>query len=395
MAVKNVASTSYVQMAYIPETVVGTTPTTGKGIDLRFTGESLNQSLTTEVSNEINSSRQTRSRYLTNAEVAGGLNFELSSGEYDLLLEALLMDSWSNFGTNGTFNAGSTIFAKTAKTITLTNAVTGLAAGDYFSVSGTGISSANRGPHRIKSIDTAKKVITVYGDLEDQTIASGSINHGKLVNGVTTKTFSIEKRYTDVNQSMLFRGMQVSKLSMPFNMRTVVTGSFDFVGRSMVTGVGRMLGDKTTYTKSQEAPVIDTVLGMKDVLFNGVATNESLSAGITELNLSYENGVQGLGAVGVLGNAATIAGTINCTGSITMYMNDLNLYNSVLTQERFRLEWSVYDRDGHGYAFVLPAVELDSPESQVGQKDEAAMITVNYTALADPTLDKTLIVYRF
>ncbi|MRN38609.1 hypothetical protein CRG49_000590 [Neisseria sp. N95_16] len=395
MSINKVASTSYVQMAYIPEIVAGTTPDKGKGINLRFTGESFNQALTAEVSAEIESSRQTRSRFLTNAEVAGGLNFELSAGEYDPFLEALLMGSWSKFGNNGVLTAGKVVFAANAKTITFGNAVSGLAAGDYFSVHDDKIEGVNRGPHRVKSIDSEKKIITVYGELKDQIVEGSKIYHGKLVNGVTPKYFSIEKQYTDVKQTTVFSGMQVGKMSANFNMRAAITGSFDFVGRSMTTGTGRLLGDKAAYTASQDGSVIDTVLGMKDVLFNGKTTNEQLSAGITELSLEFDNNLQGLGAVGVLGNVATVAGTINCSGSLTMYMNDLSLYKSVLNQERFRIEWSVYDREGHGYAFVLPSVELDSPEAQVGQKDEAAMITVNFNALMDPKLSKTMIIYRF
>ena len=397
MAVQNVASTSLVQMAYIKEVTNGQTPSIGKGQDLRFTGESLSQTITKETSKEIEASRQTRSMFLTNAEVGGGLNFELSSGTYDDFLEALLMGPWSTFGTNGKVTAGSTTFAVSGSTytITTTNALTGLEVGDYFSVTGTNVNAANRGPHRVKSISPDKKIVTVFGPVEVQTVAAATVNSGKLTNGTTVNSFTLEKRYTDINQTFVYRGMRVSKGSFPFEMRAAITGSFDFTGKTSAVTTGLTLGDKTAYNTSTTTPVIDSVIGMKDVLFNGVPTNDRMSAGLTKVNLDIDNKLQALGGIGVLGSVDVMTGTLSVSGSMEMYLNNAELYNSVLTQERFRVEWSCYDKDGHGYAFVLPSVELDSPESNVGQKDEGAVITVKFNALMDPTTQKTVFIYRF
>ena len=391
----NVASTSSAQMSYIPEQVMGVTPSTGKGRNLRFTGESLQMTVSKETSKEIEASRQTSSMYLTDAQVAGGINIELSAGEYDPFLEALLMDTWSTFGTQGVLDAGSATFATPANTITLTNAATGLEVGMYFSLSGTGINRANAGPHRVKAIDTAKKVINVHTTLESQTVPAAKVHHSRLTNGTAKRSFSVEKLLAEINQAFLYRGMQVSKGSFPFDMRTAITGSFDFIGTTSETGTGRMLGDKTPYTPSLTNPVIDTVLGMKDVLIDGVPTSQSMSAGLTKLNLDYDNALKGLGAIGVLGNTDVIAGTIVCGGSLEMYLNNTELYQSVLKQTRFRLEWAVYDREGHGYAFILPSVELDAPEAPVSQKDEGVMLTLKFNALKDPATQKTIFIDRF
>lgn len=394
MTVQKVASTSLVQMAYIPETQAGVTPSTGKGINLRLTGESMAQTVSKETSKEIESSRQTASMFVTNAEVAGGINFELSAGEYDPFIEALMMDDWSVFGTNGVLDAGSVSITAQGQ-ITLTNAATGLEVGDYFSLSGTNISKENRGPHRVKTINGEKKVITVHGKTKQQTIADGKVHHRKISNGVTERTFSLEKRYTDIDQTFVYRGVQVDKCSWNFDMRAVITGSFDFMGMSSEVASGLQLGDKTPYTDSQTNPVIDTVLGMTDVLFNGESVKERMSAGITKLSLEYSNALSNLGAIGVLGAVDVIAGTINASGSMELYLNNAEVYNSVLNQERFRIEWTVSDRNGHGYAFILPSVELDSPEAQVGEKDNPAMINIKFNALMDPESRKTMFIQAF
>jgi hypothetical protein len=395
MAQLKAASSSLMQLAYIPETVEGETPTTGKGIDLRNTGLSLGQEISKETSKEINATRQTAAMYLTDAQVQGGINFELSSGEYDPFIEALLMGTWSNFGMKGKLAAGTAAFAKATKTITLTNAATGLGVGSYFSVSGAGIKDENRGPFRVKTIDTDKKVITVDAVIEDQSVINASVYHSRLTNGTTPRSFSLEKRFTDINQTFVYRGMQVNKGSFAFDMRAALTGSFDFMGRTSVVGTGRMLGDKTEYTASQTGKIIDSVLGMKDVLLDGVPIGDSISAGITKLSLDYDNSMQSLGAIGVLGSVGTIAGTIACSGTMEIYLNNAQVYNQVLTQKRFRLEWLAKDADGHGYAFILPSVELSSPKADVSQKDEAVILSLEFTALMDPSLQKTIIIERF
>lgn len=395
MANLTVASSSYAQLAYIPETESGVTPTTGKGINLRMTGESLSQEISKETSKEINASRQTAGMFLTDAQVSGGVNFELSSGEYDPLIQAALMGEWSNFGNNGVFNAGNATFAAGAKTITFTTALPNIPVGAYFSVSGTGIKSENTGPFLVKAIDAAKKVITVDAKIADQQVTGAFVHHGRITNGVARRTFSVEKRFTDVNQTFLYRGMQVGKVDFSFDMRAALTGSFDFIGTTSVVGSGRMLGDKADYMVSKANPIIDSVIGMKNVLFDGQPVGDRLSAGITKLSLSYDNALSGHGGIGVLGNVGVTAGTIACSGTMEFYLNNASIYNSVLSQKRFRVEWASYDSSGHGYAFILPSVELASPKVNASQKDEAVMITVEFTALMDPATRQTIFIDRF
>lgn len=389
-----VHSTSFVQIAYIPETTAGETPTAGKGINLRSTGESLDLSVSKETSKELNSTRQVSDMFLTDAQVAGDINLELSAGEYDPFIEAVLMGTWSTFGTNGVLNAGQAVFAAAAKTVTLTNAATGLTVGDYFSVSGTGIKRANQGPFRVKAIDGDKKVITLYDAVEDQTVAAAKVHHSKLDNGTTARSFSTEVQWTDGNQTFLYKGLQADKLSLNFDVSAAVAGSLSFIGMTRKTGTGRMLGDRTDYTPSKMGKVFNSVNGVKDVLIDGEAVETRFSA-VSKLSLEYANNLKGAKAIGHLGNFAVTPGTISCTGTIEMYFDNASLLDEVLTQKRFRIEWTVYDADGHGYAFILPSAELSEAKVNASQQDEHGMLTANLTALMDPVLRKTLIVQRF
>nr|DAS26089.1 MAG TPA: Tail tube protein [Caudoviricetes sp.] len=389
-----VHSTSFNQLSYIPETVAGETPTVGKGINLRCTGESLNMEVSKETSKELNSTRQTASMFLTDAQTAGDTNFELSVREYDPFFEAALMGTWAGTPIDG-INAGGVTFDKGAKTITLTNAST-LAAGDYFTITGTGLKPENRGPFVVKTIDGAKKVITVDAMLEDQTLTKGQLFSGKLENGTTQRSFSIENAFTSANKSLLYKGMQVDKFNISFEPSSAVTGSFSYIGTVMEDGEGNMLGDKTDYTPSQTGSIINTVNGVKEVLFNGKTVEESVgSGGVGKISLEFSNNLKGVKSLGVLGNSDVIAGTIACSGSLELHFNDFKVVKEVLKQTRFRVEFPVYDQDGHGYAFVLPSVELSSPKTNAGSQDEVVETEIEFTALMHPELRKTIQMYRF
>lgn len=89
------ASSNLARLRVIKESTFGTTPTTGTSTDLRFTGESLNFAITTEESGEIRSDRLTADLIQTGAETSGDVQFELSYGSFDDLMEACLGGTWT------------------------------------------------------------------------------------------------------------------------------------------------------------------------------------------------------------------------------------------------------------------------------------------------------------
>jgi hypothetical protein len=82
-------------LAYVAETVWGTTPATPTLKALRFTGESLAASTEFISSNEIRDDRQVSDVVRTNFGASGDINIELSYGAFDDLLEALLFGTWT------------------------------------------------------------------------------------------------------------------------------------------------------------------------------------------------------------------------------------------------------------------------------------------------------------
>lgn len=91
------------RIAYVPETVFGTTPATPSFKTFRATGGGPRTNKTTGTSDEIQNDRNVRDQFQLGQDVAGAYNFELAYGNLDDLLEGLLFSTWAtNVLKNGT-----------------------------------------------------------------------------------------------------------------------------------------------------------------------------------------------------------------------------------------------------------------------------------------------------
>jgi len=87
--------TNRVSLYVLPETTWGTTPAAGNFEELRYTGESLVFNVETASSSQIRSDRNVSDVVRTQASTSGDVQFELSYGSFDTLLEGLMMGSWA------------------------------------------------------------------------------------------------------------------------------------------------------------------------------------------------------------------------------------------------------------------------------------------------------------
>lgn len=90
------ASNSRHQVAYVAETTFGTTPNTPSMVLLRNTGVTINLAKENFRSNEIRPDRQIVDVRHGVRRVNGDINFELSYGAFDTILESALFGAWSS-----------------------------------------------------------------------------------------------------------------------------------------------------------------------------------------------------------------------------------------------------------------------------------------------------------
>lgn len=82
-------------LRYVPEVTLGVMPATPAFKNLRFLRDSLNYNIQTDVSKEIRNDRNQADLMNVGAGNEGGLDFELSYGSFDDLIQAVLCGTWT------------------------------------------------------------------------------------------------------------------------------------------------------------------------------------------------------------------------------------------------------------------------------------------------------------
>jgi len=396
------ASTSRVQLAYILESVFGTTPGAGNGSFLRVTGESLDYAITKEMSKELRADRSISSVVPVAAQAAGGFNFHLNYGEYDPFLSSLLQNPITVFGTAGESGAASTV-SFLATTLTASAATAGadswatLALGQWFRVNAG--ADANNG--KLLRVSTSVAPTTTVITLDASTpaavsaaVANVKLQTSRITNGVTQTSFTIEKQMADVTQVLSYKGMTPSKMSLKIASGSLTDGSFDFVGKSGVRGTATVLPGTLVASKTYDIHNGATGVGS---LWEG--TVPLTSTFIKTLTLDYDNALRPQQAIGQLPLVGVGSGTIAVKGSLEAYFADGALYDKFLSNAYTQIIVSSQDASGNGYVFTMPRVSLMNSKITAGAKDQDLMATFDFMALSDDSnavagLRKTLFIDR-
>jgi hypothetical protein len=89
------ANASDTRLSIVPEAAWGTTPTTPAFQNIRFTSENLQAAKETVRSQEIRPDRNVTDEIMVGRSVSGNMDFELSYGTFDNLLESLFHSEWT------------------------------------------------------------------------------------------------------------------------------------------------------------------------------------------------------------------------------------------------------------------------------------------------------------
>jgi hypothetical protein len=401
MAITAAASNS-VQLGYVAEVTFGTTPNSPTYQLIRFTGESINFSITNTKSNEIRSDRMTPDTVQTGATVGGSLNIELSYGSYDdMILAVLATTAWSTpptsishsaSGNNLTIAVSGANNTITAASGTPFSTFTSLTNGEWIKVAGlTGTGNTGNKWMKLAATPTST-VLTVTsvsgGALSATTVSSGTqtFKVGAFVkNGATQKSFSFYKGLTDLANptnfpQFVFAGCRINNWTLNFAVGSILTGTFE------VMGLGATVS--TTSAPTTSAPstsgVMNAVGHVNQVYIDGVAATSTY---FNKLDMTYSNNVRGQTAIGVLGNAGIALGSVTITGNIEVYFADTTMYDKYLAGTAFGLTFMVKDTnttsDGNVYIIEFPRVKFTSSTVVASGLNQDVNMSGQWEALVD------------
>lgn len=401
------ASANLAQVRIIEEADYGVTPVVGDPSNFRMSGESLAFAIGKTESAEITPDRMTTDLVVTSASAAGGLNFEMSYKEFDTLLRAALMTpAWIYYGvqTPGVGQGVGTSFGGTftATTITAdvapstTSAFSVLKKGQWIQVQAATSANHKKWVRLSSTVAPTATVLTVDAAtplIVDAVSKPTKISSARIENGVTKKTFTIERAHNDVSQFFQFRGMAVSKVNLSMASGSILSGSIEFMGkdggRLDVTALPGTPIDSFAYE------VMNAVSGVSNILEGGIVM---VGAKIKKLDISIDNSLRGQDAIGELGNAGIGLGTLKVNGTMDVYLANGTLYDKFLNNTRTSLQFVVSDGAKNGYAFQVPALKYGDAKVNAGSKDSECMISIPFTGLKDlvaGSTNKKILIDRF
>lgn len=257
---------------------------------------------------------------------------------------------------------------------------TGFAIGQFVRLSGFA-QAANNGVKRITAVNAT--TLTFAETCADETVTAATTLKfvgRRLRNSTTQKSFHIEKAFTDISQYMSFRGMRVGNWKLDVNAAEIITGSFSFMGKTVVRNT---VATAATTVASNVSPVMTGSAHVGVIYQNGVA----LAAGIKQIQLEVENNLRNSEQIGSLYPYAIGYGFQDVSGQVDAYFEDATLYDQLINHTSTELSWTTTDDSGNAYVITLPAVLFTEGYPQAGGGNDDVMIPLAFQAVRSATYD--------
>jgi len=219
------------------------------------------------------------------------------------------------------------------------------------------------------------------------------INDGMLQNGVTKRSFTVEKYMSDIGMYQAFQGCRVGKLSMNFEAGSILGGSFEFMGLGSTGEVtSASVGTGTTATTTNE--VMNAVSDLDSINVDGASPDYE----IMSLSIELDNGLRQQKAIGTLGAVGIGAGRSNTKGTISIYMASATaaVYNNMINNTAFRFDFKLTDGAGNIYIFSFYKTKISDPNLVAGAIDQDIMFEGGLQFIMDAgTVGYTMQIDRF
>lgn len=222
-----------------------------------------------------------------------------------------------------------------------------------------------------------------------EAVLQGTWAAGVLKNGVTQRSFCLEKEFSDVGQFFIYKGMVADTLSLNFASGAMVTGSFGFMGKSGARAdATQLIGAPTTSTPYD---IINAVSGVGTILEGGVPL---VGTFVKTATLSIANKLRGQTAIGTLGNVGIGSGMLEVKGTLEVYLANGDLYDKFVAGTASSFSLIAQDATGNKYTIDLPKIKYSDAKVVAGGRDADAMIALPFDGLMDPTAGAMIVITR-
>ncbi len=260
------------------ETVYAETPSSPAMTELPFTGENIKHNKATDVSAEINDTRNIEDLAEIGVDTNGGINFELQHAAYDSLFKSAFASAFVTAATTATCAlalSGQTV-TKATGTWSATERLAKLV-----KIAGAA-TSANNGIKRVVSWTTTVITLAAGSLTADEAAPSLTLTTKYIRNGTTLLSLLLEKKFSDIAQYISYRGQVANQFNLTCTAKQKITGSFQFLGQRGVPAGATVSGSLVAKPNN---PIYRAGANVGEILVDGVA----LTTGVKELQLTTGN----------------------------------------------------------------------------------------------------------
>lgn len=390
------ASANRVGIFAVKETIWGTTPTSPAFQELRYTGESVDDSITTEKSQEIRSDRMVSDLIVTDSSPSGALDIEMSSITFDEFIASALMSSFSaQLAIVGVAGDISTLTGSGAANLTSTTAgkFTNIALGQWIQLRGFGTTVS--GFYQVIDIISDQALEVFPAPLAATTPAgtAARISGSMCRNGLVEQSYTLMKQFNDVDDVTyhIFRGMRVGGMSLEMSTGSILTGAINFMGSGAEMTETPISGATVVAATTNE--VMNCVTNIRNITQDGTAIGSRGS--IMSLSMEIDNQHREQKGLGVLGNVGVSAGQLMVNMSATQYFESMSQANKFKNAEAFAFSYQLIDNNGFGYIITLPRCKYETFTANASQLDSDVNAETSFTALRDPVTNCMVQIDRF
>lgn len=194
--------------------------------------------------------------------------------------------------------------------------------------------------------------------------------------GDVRKTFTFVKVYSDINQVFIYRGVRINEFTMSIATTGKITATFGLMGT--------LFERTTTSPVVNPLPIPETVLvsalNVGDLTVNGETVVGT--ACMQSLELTINNNMEAIRCIGSQKLTATtyLEKIVDITLN-TQYMfsaQSAGYIDYIKTRDTMPINFSIEDKDGNGYAFEFPQLEVAEANHPDGGGEDTITIDINY-----------------
>ena len=242
--------------------------------------------------------------------------------------------------------------------------------------------------HGNKSIGGDFSAELEYSSLDDILEATfcGTWTADVLKTGVTRRSFTFESKFGDlaVPEYHRYTGSEITSMSMSIAPNAMVTTSFTVVGQDLTLNTTELAN--STYVPDGDFSPFDS--------FTGTISEGGVTIGVvTSLDLTLENGLEPLFAVGSPITIRPSIGKSRLTGTLTTYFENKTLYQKFINETASSISCTLIDPAGNSYQIDLGNVKYNSGQPDV-TGEGAITIPMDFVGLYDTIDDSNIVITR-